>query len=82
MASRQQRHRETLDEHISEVVEKYAPGCPVCDEKMLREEGMFSMIGTRPRMPRAFGSLKCRQCGYVMFFELPGVESEDVEQDG
>ena len=71
MSSRQERQRERLDQHITQVLDEYEPGCPVCEERMLREQGMFSMIGTKPRMPRTFGSLKCPQCGYVMFFELP-----------
>ena len=71
MVSRQEKQRQKLDQHIAHVLEQYEPGCPICEEKMLREQGMFSMIGTKPRRPRAFGSLKCPRCGYVMFIELP-----------
>lgn len=77
MASRQERLRERIDQHITNVQEKYEPGCPVCEKKLLREEGKFSMIGTQPRMPRTFGSLKCPNCGYVMFFELPAADAPE-----
>lgn len=73
---RQEKDRQRLDDHLSRVVEKYRPTCDVCGEEVLHEEGMFSMIGTEPRGPRAMGSLKCANCGRVMFFEHPTPPSE------